>query len=175
MHVRVTERLLSLTIVNMANDNSRSPKDSKKRFLSPVVEPISSFFNNPQRSVPSEGSQGQSSKRRKLFSKSTSTSPIESTLFLLLTSSTMNPGGEIPLGKCCISSVYILNCNPIVDSSTVPAPDSMPPNHPLVMMDSPQYPDLRTPPASFGSQPLAIPSAVQSECHCVATLRRLSD
>jgi len=173
-HVRRVTPLLSLTVINMANDNSRSPKDSKKRFLSPVVEPITSFFNNSQRSVPSEGSQGHS-KRQKLFSKFTSTSPIESTLFLLLTSSTMNAGGEIPLGMCRISSVYILNCNPIVDSSTVPAPDGMPPNRSSVVMDSQQYQDHRIPPASFGSQPLVTPSAVQSECHYLATLRRLSD
>jgi len=151
----------------MANDNSQSPKDSKKKILSTVVEPISSFFNTPQRSVPSEseGSQGHSSKspKWKLFSKSTNTSTRQSALSLPLTSSIENPGGEIPLGTYHFSSVYTLNYNPTVDPSTVPAPDSMPPNRSLVMVDSSQYPYHHIPPASFGSQPLVTSPAVQSE------------
>ena len=150
----------------MANDNSQSPKDSKN-ILSAVVEPIRSFFSNP-----SEGSQGHSSKRprRKLFSKFKSTSLSQSTLSQLspsLTSSTEYPGGEIPLGKYLILSMYILNCNPIVDSTSlnVTALDGMPPNRLSLMLNSSQYPDHRilAPPTSSGSHSLSTSPAVQSE------------
>jgi hypothetical protein len=50
-----------------------------------------------------------------------------------------------------------LNCNPIVDSSTLTAPDGMPPDGSPVMMDSSQHPDHRTPPASSG--PHALPTS----------------
>jgi hypothetical protein len=144
----------------MANDNSQ------KNILSTVVEPIRSFFNIPKRSIsaPSEGSQGHSSKSpRKLLSKFTSTSLSQSTLSLPLTSSTEYPLGEIPLGKYRIFSMYILNCDPIVDSSTVTAPDAITPNRSSLMMDSSQYPDHRTPRAPSGSHPLATSPALQSE------------
>jgi hypothetical protein len=152
----------------MASANSQSPKDSKENVLSSVVEPIRSFFNNPQRSVspaPSERSPGHSSKSRmrKLLGKFTSTSHSQSTLSLPQTSSTENPGRKTPLGKYRIFSMYILNGNPIVDSSTVAAADGSPPNRPLVTMGSSQYLDHRTPPASFGSHALATPPVVESE------------
>jgi hypothetical protein len=155
-----------LYIVNMANDDSQhSPKDCKKNILSTLVEPISKPFNNPQRSsppAPAERNQGHSSKSR-MRRHFTSTSPSLLTLSFLLTSSAENPGGEAPLGKLRIFSMYILNCNPIVDSSTVTAPVGMPPNRSSLMMDLPQYPDHRTPPASLGLHPLPASPAVQSE------------
>jgi len=133
----------------MANNNS-----SHKNILSRL-------FNHSQRSI-SEGSQGHSSKSRgrKLLSKFTTTSPSQSTL---LTFSTENPCGGTSLGKYRIFSWYILNCSPIVDSSTVTALDGMSPDCSPVMVDSSQYPDYRTPPASAGPHALATSPALQSE------------
>ena len=45
------QRLLFLTIINMENDNSQSPKDPKKNIFSTVVKPIRSLFNNPKHPV----------------------------------------------------------------------------------------------------------------------------
>jgi len=62
----------------MANEN---PKDSKKRILSTIVEPLNSFFNDPKRSS-SEGSQRPASKslRQKLkFFRSKNTPSNQST------------------------------------------------------------------------------------------------
>jgi len=76
--------------MNMANEN---PKDSKKRILSAIVEPISSFFNDPKRSS-SEGSQGHTSKsrRQKLkFFRSTNTSSNQSA-----PSNVTAPNGMLP-------------------------------------------------------------------------------
>jgi hypothetical protein len=153
----------------MANDNSQSNKVSRKKIFSNVAKPISSFFNNTKRSsspAPSDGSQEHSSRSlRKLIGKFTSTSPSQSKLSLALPPSTENPGRGTPLGKYRIFSMYILNCNPILDSSssTVPAPDSMSPNHPSMMVVPSQYPDHITPPASLGSHPSATSPAVQGE------------
>ena len=147
--------LLSLTVINMENDNSQSPK---KNILSGIVQPIRRLFND------SEGSQGRSkSLRRELFGKFRTTSPRQSTLSLPLISSGENSGRETSLGKFCIFAMYMLNCNPIADFSTVTAPDGMPPNRSSVTPDSSQYPDHRTPPESFGSHPLATSPVVQSE------------
>jgi len=158
---------LSLTIVNMENDNSQSPKDPKKNILSGVAEPISSFFNLQRPASPSSSkkSKGHSSKRLigKLLSSFTTTSPSQSTSSLPLTSLTENPSGEAPLGKYRISSMYTLNCNPIVDSSTAIASDGMPPTRPSLMMDSSRYPDHRTSIAPTESHALATSPAVQGE------------
>jgi hypothetical protein len=110
MYAEQHDNSLSFTIINMENDNSQSPKDPKKKMLSVVAEPISSFFNNRQRSASpssSKRSQGHSSKSLigKLLRKFTTTSPSQSTLSLPLTSSTENIGGETPLGKYLISSL----------------------------------------------------------------------
>ena len=146
----------------MASDNSHSHKDPKN-VLHTVVDPIHNFFKHPKRSIlpaPSEGSQGKSLKQ-KFLSRFASTSPSsQSMLSLPLTSSTEHPSGTYR-----IFSMYILNCNLIVDSSTsltVTTLDGMPPNRSSLMMDSSQYPDHRTPPASSGSHPLATSPAVQS-------------
>ncbi|PPQ91249.1 hypothetical protein CVT25_006388, partial [Psilocybe cyanescens] len=140
--------LLSLTVTNMANDNSQSPKNSKESFLSPVVEQFNGLFNR-KRSIspaPSEGSQGHSSKSKiRNFFRSTSTSSSQWVSSLSLTSSTEIPGRETPLGKCRIFVMYRLDCNPIADSSTDITPD-----------------DHRTPPAFSGSRVLATPPAIQT-------------
>jgi hypothetical protein len=144
----------------MANNNSQNPKDSKKNTFSKI-------FSNPRHSVspvPSERSQGRSSKNPWWkFARSKSTSPSQTTLSFPLTPSTENPGGEIPLGKYCIFSMYILNCNLIVDPSTVTVPDGIPPNRSSLTMDSSQYPDRRTTSASSGSHALATSPAIQGE------------
>ncbi|PPQ90908.1 hypothetical protein CVT25_007869, partial [Psilocybe cyanescens] len=157
--------LSSLTVTNMANDNSQSPKNSKKRFLSPVGEQLKSLFNRERSTSPSpsEGSQGHSSKsKNRNFFRSTSMSPSQWVLSLSLTSPAEIPGRETPLGKWCIFFMYRLNCNSVADSSTDIAPDGVPPNRSSLIMDSPQYPDHRTPPALSGSRTLATPLAVQS-------------
>jgi hypothetical protein len=105
--------------------------------------------NNPSQST-----------KKKLFSvvkrlgRKIKSSPSQSTLSLPLPLSTENPGGETSLGKYRIFSLYILNCHPIVESSTVTA-RGMPPDCSPVMMDSSQYPNYRTPPASSGPHALA--------------------
>ncbi|KDR79299.1 hypothetical protein GALMADRAFT_1232618 [Galerina marginata CBS 339.88] len=132
---------LSLTIVNMANDNSQNPKDFEKNFLSSVAVPIYDFFTHAQRSAsraPLEGSHGHPSKSRirRFFSKSTTASPSQSTLSFPLTSATVMPGGGTPL-----------------DPSTVAAPDAISPNQSPLMIDP-----SHTTPASSGSHTLATSS-----------------
>jgi hypothetical protein len=99
---------------------------------------------------------------QKLFG-SKGTSPGQWALSLPLTFSAEIPGRETPLGKCRNFSMYILNCDPIVDSSTVIAPDGMPPDHSSLTMDSSQYPDHHTPPELSGSPILDTQSELPYE------------
>ncbi|PPQ81446.1 hypothetical protein CVT25_013371, partial [Psilocybe cyanescens] len=131
----------------MANNNSRSFKNSKESFLSPIMEQLNGLFNRKCSISPatSEGSQGHSSKTKiRNFFRSTKI-----------------PGRETLLGKCHIFFMYRLNCNPVTDSSTDITPDSVPPNTSSLIMGSSQYLDDRTPPALSGSRSLATP-AVQN-------------
>ncbi|KIJ94786.1 hypothetical protein K443DRAFT_348864 [Laccaria amethystina LaAM-08-1] len=85
--------LLSLALIDMVKDNSQSSKSS-------------SMFNTFRQHIspaPSEQSQGYSSKSRsplrKLFSKSRSTTPTQSTSYLQLVSSTVDSRGETTLDQ----------------------------------------------------------------------------
>ncbi|KDR71408.1 hypothetical protein GALMADRAFT_143693 [Galerina marginata CBS 339.88] len=119
----------------MANDNSQNPKDSKKNILSSIVAPISKILNIPQRPVSPAPLERRQGRMQKFINKFT---PSQSTLSFPLTSTTENPGGETLSG-----------------SSTVTAPEGIPPNH------SSQYPDHRTPQESSGSHALAPSPSVQ--------------
>jgi hypothetical protein len=94
--------LLSLALIDMVKDNSQSSKSS-------------SMFNTFRQHIspaPSEQSQGYSSKSRsplrKLFSKSRSTTPTQSTSYLQLVSSTVDSRGETTLGEHAIISPFVL-------------------------------------------------------------------
>ncbi|KAF8157273.1 WD40-repeat-containing domain protein [Crassisporium funariophilum] len=131
----------------MADDNSQNAKDSKKNIFSRVMKPIGEMLTIPQRSVspaPSERSKGRSSKSRMRKFVNTFTAS-QSTMSLPLTSTTENTGRVTPSGF----------------SSTVTAPDSIPPDLCSLMMNSAQYPDHETPPVSSGSHALTPYSPVQ--------------
>ena len=101
---RAAQCLLSLALIDMANDNPQSSKQSKS----------SSRFKISRRPIspaPSEQSQEYSSKRSqwaKLFSKSPSTRPIQSTSSLPLVSSTVDSRGETALGEHVIIFPFVL-------------------------------------------------------------------
>lgn len=130
-------------VVSYHQHEKRQPTEPQRPQEEYSLRRRGAFFNNRQRSASPSPSHSSKSRIGKFFNKFTTTSPSRSTLSFPLTSSTENPGGETPLGKYRIS-FYTLICNPIVDSSTAIASDGMPPNRPLLMMDSSRYPDHRT-------------------------------
>ncbi|KAF5325080.1 hypothetical protein D9619_009645 [Psilocybe cf. subviscida] len=99
--------------------------------------PLSKRFKRSASPAPSEPGEENRSKswmqKLKRFSKSTSSLP--------LASSTENPGGGTSLGKYLISSLHILNSNPVVDHPNVIAPDGISPNRSSLIIDPSQHPD----------------------------------
>ncbi|KAF5327850.1 hypothetical protein D9619_004969 [Psilocybe cf. subviscida] len=96
----------------MAEDNSQNRKDSNKKSF---LNHLSKVFKRSAPPGPSDTSQGQGhpSRASKFFGKLKTTFPSKSTSSLPLAHSTENPGGGTILGKYCISSLCILNPNPV--------------------------------------------------------------
>ena len=114
--------LLSLVLVHMAKDNSQSSKQSKSSSRLNI-------FRRPISSAPSGQSQGYPSKSwtllPKLFSKSPSTTPTQSTSSLPLASSTVDSHDETALGEHAIFSPLVLLSKLNVESSITTTPSGM--------------------------------------------------
>jgi hypothetical protein len=112
------QRLLPLALIDMAKHNSQSSEQSKSssRF---------NIFKRPISPTSSEQNQGWSLKLPKLFRKSQSTTPTQSTSSLPLVCSTVDSNGETALGEHAIISPFVLLSKLNVESSIATTPSGM--------------------------------------------------